>query len=461
MKLLIKNADVIVTMDENRREIKNGAIVVEEKTLLKVGPTEEIERDFNCESIDKIIDATGTVILPGFINCHHHLYQTLTRSIGTSAGLGIFDWLKKFYPIWSRLDSDAIHTSTLIGLAELMLSGTTTTSDHLLIYTNDIKVDDEIRASQEIGMRFHPTRGAMDFGEYQGGFPPEYVCESKERIIKDSLRIIETFHDPHPFSMCRVSLAPCDLIYTCTRELLVELVNLARSYENVGLHTHLSEVAPDVQACVDHHNCYPVEYASSLGWTGRDVWFAHAVHLNTKEIRILAKSNTGISHCPTSNMILASGIAPVRKLIDSGVNVALGVDGSASNDGNNMLAETRMAMLLQRVGWPGFNSSANRMSAREALELATLGGARVLGRDDIGSLESGKAADIIAFRVDDLYHAGALADPVASVITCAPTKTWLSIINGRVCIEDGQLLSVDLPTLIEKHNRISKRIINY
>ena len=451
--LLVKNIDVLATMDAARREIPDGAIFVEDNVIQRVGTTAELTADPTLHP-DRTIDARGTVVIPGLINTHHHLYQTLTRTIGTGEGKILFDWLKFLYPIWAEMDSEAVYISAKIGLAELILSGATTVADHLYLYPNDSKIDDEIRAAQEIGVRFHPTRGSMSLGESQGGLPPDRVTDSEDFILKDSLRAIETFHDPNRYSMLRIGLAPCSP-FSVTTDLMRESAKLAREYPLVNLHTHLAETKDEDRFCMEMFGMRPVEYAESVEWMGEDVWFAHMVHPNKDEIERLGHSHTGVCHCPSSNMILASGIAPIPDLIEAGARVGLGVDGSASNDGNHMLGEARQAMLLQRVGWPGFESRADRFSARQALELATLGSASVLRRDDIGAIAPGMAADFVAFRMDDLAHAGGLADPVASLVTCTPTHVWLSVINGKIVVEDGEIRTLDLPTTIERHNKIS------
>lgn len=455
--LLIKQIEVLVTMDGQRREIRNGALWVEDNVIRQVGTTPELERRPGPPA-DRTIDARGTVVIPGLVNCHHHLYQTLTRTIGTAGGKILFDWLKFLYPIWAELTPEAVYTSALVGLSELILSGATTVADHLYLFPNGSRLDDEIRAARELGVRFHPTRGSMSLGESQGGLPPDRVTDSEEDILKDSQRVIETFHDPAPYSMLRVGLAPCSP-FSVTGRLMQESAALARQYPLVNLHTHLAETIDENRFCLEMFGKRPIDYAESVGWAGEDVWFAHMVHPNEAEIEWLARHRTGVCHCPSSNMILASGIAPVRQMLDAGVKVGLGVDGSASNDSGHLLAEARQAMLLQRVGWPGFESRADRFSAREALELATLGGARVLRRDDVGSLAAGKAADFVAFRLDDLAHAGGLADPVASLVTCAPAQAWLSVINGQIIVEDGHLTTIDLGPVLERHNRISREML--
>jgi 8-oxoguanine deaminase len=460
--LFLRNADVLVTMDADRHEIKDGALLVQDNVIQAIGTTLEIEGHLASQPTalrpDRVINATGAVVLPGLINCHHHLYQTLTRAVGTSGGMILFDWLKTLYPIWAEMDAEAVYVSAKVGLSELVLSGATTVADHLYLFPNDATLDDEIRAAQEVGVRFHPTRGSMSLGESKGGLPPDRVCDSEVHILEDSQRVIERFHDPEPYSMLRIGLAPCSP-FSVTTDLMRESAALARQYPLVNLHTHLSETKDEDRFCLDMFGMRPVEYAESVDWKGQDVWFAHMVHPNPTEVKWLARTGSGVCHCPTSNMILASGIAPVREMLDNKVRVGLGVDGSASNDGNHLLGEARQAMLLQRVGWPGFESRADRLSAREALELATLGGARVLRRDDIGSLEPGKAADIVAFRLDDLAHTGGLDDPVAALVTCTPAYVWLSVINGQVVVEDGELRTVAVEPMIQRHNQISQGML--
>ena len=460
MSILIQHANTLVTMDAQRREITDGAILIEGREIVIVGTTVEVRQWMldQKHQAEREIDASGTVILPGLVNCHHHLYQTLTRSIGTAAGLSLFDWLETLYPIWGQMDSEAVYISAKLGLTELILSGATTVADHLYLFPNDARLDDEIHAAQELGIRFHPTRGSMSLGQSQGGLPPDDVCEDEDDILADCKRVIETYHDPEPFSMLRIGLAPCSP-FSVTADLMRKTAQLARKFSGVNLHTHLAETIDENRFCQQQFGMRPLEYMQSLGWTGEDVWFAHMVHPDVEEITTLAHSRTGVCHCPSSNMILASGIAPIREMRDAEVRVGLGVDGSASNDGNHLLGEVRQAMLLQRVGWPGFESSADRFSAREALELATLGGAAVLGRDDIGSLESGKAADLVAFRIDDLNHAGGLSDPVAALLTCTPACAWLSMINGQLVVENGEIRGLDIGALVTRHNELSSALL--
>jgi 8-oxoguanine deaminase len=445
--LLLKHAEVLVTLDASRREIRDGALFVRDNVIAHVGATKELPT-----TADRVIDARGMIVLPGLVNTHHHLYQTLTRAIPAAQDADLFHWLKTLYPIWAELTPDAVYTSALIGLAELVLSGCTTAADHLYLFPNGSKLDDEIRAAREIGIRFHPTRGSMSLGESQGGLPPDRVCDREEAILRDSRRVIEEFHDPTPYSMCRVSLAPCSP-FSVTPELMRESAHLARAYK-VHLHTHLAETRDEEDFCLQKFGKRPVDYAEHLEWLGSDVWFAHSVWVNDAEIARYATTGTGIAHCPSSNMRLASGIAPITKMLNARVNVGLGVDGSASNDSSHLLAEARQAMLLQRVG-----GDPKALTARQALELGTLGGARVLGRDDIGALEQGKAADFIAVNVNRLDFAGALHDPVSALVFCTPPRVDLSVINGKIVVENGELTTVDLPPVIERHNRLAREMV--
>ncbi|HKJ52513.1 MAG TPA: 8-oxoguanine deaminase, partial [Gammaproteobacteria bacterium] len=405
-----------------------------------------------------VIDARGCVVVPGLVNCHHHLFQTLTRTVGTAQGKSLFDWLQTLYPVWAEMNAECVYTSARLGLAELLLSGATTVADHLYLFPGDARLDDEIRAARELGVRFHPTRGSMSLGQSRGGLPPDSICEDEDEILADCERVIAEYHDPQAYSMLRVGLAPCSP-FSVTPELMRRTAELARRHPGVGLHTHLAETLDENRYCEQQFGMRPLAFAESLGWSGDDVWFAHMVHPDSDEIGRLAASASGVCHCPSSNMILASGIAPLRELRDAGVRVGLGVDGSASNDGNQLLGEARQAMLLQRVGWPGFESAADRFTAREALELATRGGAAVLGRDEIGSLEPGKAADLVAYRIDGIQHAGAGSDPVAALVTCAPVGAWLSMINGRIVVERGRIPDLDLDTLVRQHNRLAAELL--
>ncbi|WP_020651036.1 8-oxoguanine deaminase [Solimonas variicoloris] len=461
-KLLLTGADVLVTHDDDGREIRDGAVFLRDGWIEQIGTRRELDAwiaEAPAERTpDRRFDLAGCVLMPGLINGHHHLYQTLTRSVGTAGGLVLFDWLKKLYPIWGRMDPEAVYLSAKLGLCELLLSGATTVADHLYMFPNGARLDDEIRAAAELGVRFHPTRGSMSVGESRGGLPPDRLVEDEDAILADCERVIDRFHDPAPGSMLRIGLAPCSP-FSVSGELMRESARLARRHRHVRLHTHLGETIDEDRYCLEKFGMRPVDYAESVEWLGDDVWFAHMVHPSDGDIARMAHTCSGVCHCPSSNMILASGIAPIRQMVDAGVRVGLGVDGSASNDGNHLLGEARQTMLLQRVGWPGFESRADRMSAREALRLATRGGASILGRDELGSLEAGKAADLVAFRVDGLQHAGGQSDPVASLLTCAPASAWLSVINGRVVVEDGRIVGVDLRDLVARHNRAAAKLL--
>ncbi|MGC8781953.1 MAG: 8-oxoguanine deaminase [Anaerolineae bacterium] len=444
--LLLKHADLLVTMDARRRKIADGGLFVRDNEIVQVGPTAELP-----PTADTIIDARGMIVLPGLINTHHHLYQTLTRCIAQDSVL--FDWLVTLYPIWARLTPEAVTVSAKVGLAELMLSGCTTSSDHLYIYPNGCRIEHEIEAAVELGIRFVATRGSMSLGRSRGGLPPDSCVEDEAFILRDSRRAIEAYHQRERFAMVQVALAPCSP-FSVTADLMRESAALARAY-GVRLHTHLAETLDEERFCLEKFGARPVDYVASLGWTGADVWHAHCVYLNAAEIALFARTGSGVAHCPSSNMRLGSGIAPIRAMRDAGVRVGLGVDGSASNDSNHLLAEARQAMLLQRVREP--NPAA--LGAEEALEIATLGGARVLGREDIGALAAGMAADFIGYRLERLDFAGAQHDPLAALVFCTPPKVDLSVINGRVRVKDGEIMGLDVAALLERHNAISRKML--
>ncbi|HQE17221.1 MAG TPA: 8-oxoguanine deaminase [Aggregatilineales bacterium] len=444
--VLVRHAHTLVTMDRDRREISDGGVFIRDNVIEQVGPTSELPSE-----ADEIIDLSGHIVMPGLVNTHHHMYQTLTRAMAQDSNL--FNWLKTLYPIWAGLTSEAVYISALTAMAELILSGCTTSSDHLYIYPNDARIDDEIRAAQEIGLRFHAARGSMSLGESQGGLPPDSVVEDEEDILRDSQRAIETYHDPARHSMLRVVLAPCSP-FSVTPDLMRESVKMAQEYD-VLLHTHLAETLDEEQFCLETFGRRPVEYMQDLGWMGDHVWHAHSVFVNDEEVKLFAETDTGVAHCPNSNMRLGSGVAPILAYRAHGVRVGLGVDGSASNDGGHMLGEARQAMLLQRV-----QHGPEVFSARQALEMATLGGASVLRRDDIGALAPGMSADLIAIDLNRVEYAGALHDPVAATVLCAPLGVDFSMINGRVVVKEGQLTTIDLGPVIERHNQISRALIN-
>jgi cytosine/adenosine deaminase-related metal-dependent hydrolase len=444
--LLIKNARVLVTMDDARREIANGAVFIRDNVIEQVGRSDELP-----QSADEVIDASAHVVMPGLVNTHHHMYQSLTRAIPAAQNGELFSWLSNLYPLWAGLTAEMVHVSTLTAMAELILSGCTTSSDHLYIYPNDCKLDDSIEAAQKIGMRFHASRGSMSVGQSKGGLPPDRVVEEEGDILADTQRLIETYHDSSRHAMQRIVVAPCSP-FSVSRDLMKESATMARSY-GVSMHTHLAENFNDIAYSREKFNMTPAEYAEDCGWVGPDVWHAHCVQLDDDGIYLFARTGTGIAHCPCSNMRLASGIAPIRKMLDRGVPVGLGVDGSASNDAGHMLGEVRQAMLLQRVGF-----GPDAMTARQALEVATLGGAKVLNRDDIGALKPGMSADLVMFRLDGIGMAGALHDPVAALVFCTPPNVDYSIINGKVVVRQGQLCSIDLPVIIERHNALASRL---
>ena len=453
--LLLKNADVLCTMSEpgeNERsiesEIKGGGLFARNGIIEAVGESSSLPL-----IADTIIDMKGHVVIPGMVNTHHHLFQNLTRAVPAAQNSELFGWLKTLYPIWSNIGPEHVYWSTALGLAELALSGCTTSSDHLYIYPNGAKLDDSLSAASDIGVRFHGTRGSMSIGESQGGLPPDSLTEKETFILSESQRLIETYNDSSRYAMQRVALAPCSP-FSVSIDLMRESAAMARSY-GVGLHTHLAENAEDIEYGLQQFGMRPGEYIEAVGWTGDDVWHAHCVQLNSEEINLFAKTGTGIAHCPCSNMRLASGIAPVRQMLDSGVKVGLGVDGSASNDSGNMLNEARQTMLLQRV-----NSKASSMTAREALKVATRGGASVLNRDDIGVLAPGYAADITAFKRNNVDFSGSDWDPVASLVFCGPGKANYTIINGKIIVSEGQLTTIPMEKLIHEHNKLSHNLIN-
>jgi cytosine/adenosine deaminase-related metal-dependent hydrolase len=450
--LLIKNARLLVTMDAQRREIEGGAVFVRGHAIEAVGPSHELPT-----SADTVIDAHDQVVIPGLVNTHHHMYQSLTRVVRPAQDCELFDWLRVLYPIWARLTPEMIGVSTQTAMAELLLSGCTTSSDHLYLFPNGSRLDDSLEAAAQIGMRFHAARGAMSVGESQGGLPPDRVVETEAHILADTQRVIERWHDPARHAMQRIVVAPCSP-FSVSRELMRDAAVLAREH-GVSLHTHLAENDKDIAYTREKFNCTPAEYAEQLGWVGPDVWHAHCVKLDEAGIRLFAQTGTGVAHCPGSNMRLASGAAPIRAMRDAGVPVAIAVDGSASNDSGHMLGEARLALLLQRVAH-GPVKGPSALTAREVLELATLGGARVLGRDDIGALAPGMAADIVTIPLDEIGLAGAHHDPLAALFFCHVPRVQHSIVHGRVVVRDGQLQTVDLPRLLARHNQLARQLVH-
>jgi 8-oxoguanine deaminase len=448
--LLVRNISTLVTMNARRDEIRNASLLVRDGVIEQAGRAADLPG-----SADEVLDLKGRhLVMPGLVNTHHHFYQTLTRAVPAAQNADLFSWLKTLYPIWARLTAEGVRASAQMCAAELILSGCTTASDHLYIFPNDATLDDEIRAVQEIGLRFHASRGSMSVGEAQGGLPPDSVVEDEPGILRDSQRLIETWHDDRRFSMIRMTLAPCSP-FSVSPALMRESAALARSYPGVRLHTHLAESKPDVDYSLATFGMTPGDYAESVGWLGADVWHAHGVWLDDRAIESFARTGTGVAHCPCSNMRLGSGFAPVRKLLQAQVPVGLGTDGAASNDATNLFQEARQACLSARVR----DLDATAMTAREALEIATLGGARVLGRDDIGCLAPGMAADFICIDLDRPSFAGALHDPVAALVLCDVGGVDYSFINGRRVVDKGRLTTAELPRLIESVNRLSAILV--
>lgn len=440
---LLKSIETILTMDDQRRELSGADILIEDGVITAIG------HDLVAPDAEQVAGA-GCVVTPGLVNTHHHLYQTLTRAVPGGQDALLFGWLQTLYPIWSRFGPEEMFISAQIGLAELALSGCTLTSDHLYLYPNGSRLDDTIAAAHEIGMRFHPTRGAMSIGESDGGLPPDSLVEEEAAILQDCVRVIDAHHDPKEGAMVRVGVAPCSP-FSVSRELMRDAALLARD-KGVMMHTHLAENDEDIAYSEANFGCRPGQYAEDLGWTGDDVWHAHCVKLDAQEIALFARTGTGVAHCPCSNCRLGSGIAPVRAMRDGGVKVGLGVDGSASNDQGNLILEARQAMLLQRV-----SLGADAMSSREALEIATRGGADVLGRSDVGRLEVGKRADIAVWDVRGIESAGSW-DP-AALLLAGPMKARHVFVEGRQIVRDGQIATLDLPKVIERQNQLAQALI--
>ena len=440
-ELLIRNADYLLTMDETRRELVSADVLLRDGVVVAVGQ--------NLTTEGEVIEASGCVVTPGLVNTHHHLYQSLTRAVPGGQDALLFGWLKTLYPIWARFTPDHMYVSAQVGLAELALSGCTLSSDHLYMYPNGSRLEDTIHAAAEIGMRFQPTRGAMSIGESDGGLPPDALVEREAAILEDCIRVIDGCHDPSASSMCRVGIAPCSP-FSVSRDLMRDAALLARD-KGVMLHTHLAENEEDIAYSLAQFGCRPGQYAQDLGWVGPDVWHAHCVKLDPSEIALFAQTKTGVAHCPCSNCRLGSGIAPLRAMRDAGVPVGLGVDGSASNDAGNLVAEARQAMLLQRVA-----GGADAMSAREALEIATRGGADILGRPECGRIEVGARADIAIWDVSGIESAGSW-DP-AALLLAGPTTVRDLLVEGRSVVRDGQVVTIDLPAQIAQQNKLARAL---
>ena len=447
---VLQNADALVCMDDERQEIADGAIAFRGGVIEAVGSTAELAA--LSAQADERIDATGCVVTPGLVNTHHHLFQTLTRALPGAIDTSLFGWLKRLYPIWGRYRPEDIFAATQLGLAELALSGCTMTSDHLYLFPEGVTLDDSIHAAREIGLRFHATRGSMSVGESAGGLPPDALVEDEEAILADSIRVIDRFHDPSDGAMLRIGIAPCSP-FSVSRDLMRESALLARD-KGVMLHTHLAEDADDVAFSLERFGCRPGQYVEDLGWTGADVWHAHCVQLDAAEIGLFSRTQTGVAHCPCSNCRLGSGIAPVRAFLDAGIAVGLGVDGSASNDSGHLLAEARQAMLLQRV-----TLGAQAMSPREALWLATRGGARILGRTDCGSLEAGRRADFAVWDIGGIPSAGTW-DKVAGLLLSPPAGARDVYVEGLPIVRGGELVTVGRERILQASEHSLKRLVS-
>jgi 8-oxoguanine deaminase len=452
--LLIKNARCIATMAG--AELNNASIFVRGNLIEAIGPASALP-----QTADGVIDAQHHLVTPGLINTHHHMVQSLTRAIPAVQNAELFSWLKGLYPIWAGLTPDMVRVSNQVAMAELLLSGCTTSSDHLYIYPNGVRLDDSIDAARSIGLRFTATRGAMSVGQSKGGLPPDHLVEDERFILKETQRLLETYHDTAHGSMLHIAAAPCSP-FTVSQDLMRQSAVLARSFK-ARLHTHLAENDHDIAYTQEKFNCSPTQYAEQLGWVGPDVWHAHCVKLDDAGIYLFGKTKTGVAHCPCSNMRLASGIAPIRKMLNAGVPVGIGVDGSASNDGAHLLGEARQAMLLARLGKSlepfGCDTAPQAMTARDALALATTGGAQVLGRSDIGHLAVGMCADLAVWDLNTIAFAGgAVHDPVGALLLCASPQAAYTVVNGRVVVQQGRLTTLEIEPLIEAHNAYAQAL---
>ncbi len=432
--LLIKNARYLVSMDEERRELKNHSILIEDGIIIRV------EADIEPEPNWEVVNAEHMWVFPGLINTHHHFYQALTRCLGEVQEAELFPWLKTLYPIWARLTPAGVRAGTRVALAELIKSGCTTASDHHYVFPRGQDphlIDQQIEAAGEMGVRFHPCRGSMSRGEDEGGLPPREVVQKEEEILEDSRRLIEKYHDPRPYSMCQIVLAPCSP-FSVTPELLRETAVLARQY-GVRCHTHLAETADEDDYCQKELGLRPLEFMEKMGWTGPDVWYAHGIHFQDEELEVLARTGTGVAHCPVSNQKLSSGVARIPEMLKLGVRVGLAVDGSASNDASNMLLEMKSALLLHKLYW-----GVDALDARGVLEMATRGGARLLGRPELGSIAPGQAADLFLVDARRVGFAGAQSDPVTALLTCGDAlQADLTLIGGRIVVREGKLTEID------------------
>jgi 8-oxoguanine deaminase len=453
---LITHAAAVVTMNANMEIVKGGYVAIQDGWITEVGVTPENLQSKLCTPEDDlctVLNAEGKVVIPGLVNTHHHLYQTLTRAYPPAINSALFQWLQRLYPVWAKLDEEAIRLGTLVGMAELMLSGCTTTTDHHYVFPQGIRgelIDIQIEAAKTLGMRFHPCRGSMNLSQKDGGLPPDSVVQTEDEILKDSERLVATYHNPSPGAMIRIALAPCSP-FSVTTELMQNTASLALQ-KGVRLHTHLAETIDEENFCLRRFGCRPVDYLAKVGWLNNSTWLAHGIHFAADEIARLGAAGVGIAHCPGSNMRLGSGIAKVTDLINAGSPVGIAVDGSASNDASHMLAEVRQALLLARLA-----RGADSMTVMNALQMATVGGTACLGRDDLGSLEPGKVADIAIFSLDDIGYSGA-GDPVGALLLCHPSHVDTLVVNGKIVVEHGELQTLDLPPILEAHRKKAREI---
>jgi cytosine/adenosine deaminase-related metal-dependent hydrolase len=446
--LLIRDIHTVITMDSQDSVLRGGFIYAENGEIKQLGthPPARLRAD-------RTISARYAVAIPGLVNTHHHLCQTLTRACAAAADMELFRWLRTLYPMWARLDEEAMHAAALVGMAELLLSGCTTTADHHYLFPRGQKklIDAEIAAARKIGIRFHPTRGSMSVGESQGGLPPDSVVQDNDEILDDCERLVRKYHDAAPGSMLRIAFGPC-APFSVSEELMRQTAVMAERL-HVRMHTHLAETRDEQDYCLKHFGKRPLDFMADVGWLGENTWVAHAIHFNAPEVRRLGRGRVGIAHCPSSNMRLGSGMAPVLALRRAGSPVGLGVDGSASNDSSHMLAEARQALLLNRLA-----HGAAALKAREALRMATVEGAACLGRDDIGTLAAGKRADIALFDLRDVGYSGA-EDVAAALVLCAPTRAETLIVDGRVVVDNHELKTIALAPVLSRHRRFAARMV--
>ena len=448
--VVLRNCHTVATMVDGAEPLHRVDIHLAGGRIEAVGPGLAVPDDA------REINASRHVVYPGFVNTHHHLYQTLTRNIPAVQDAKLFDWLVGLYEVWRELDTEAVEVSTRVGVGELLLSGCTTTTDHFYVFPKNAPqefLDVEIETALRMGIRFHPTRGSMSRGRSHGGLPPDDLVQDPESILKDCERVIRRYHDPKPRAMCRIALAPCSP-FSVTTELLRDTMVFAREH-GVICHTHLCETKDEEAYCLATHGKRPLEYMESVGWVGPDVWYAHGIYFNDDEIKRLAASGTGIAHCPTSNLRLGSGICPVPQMLDAGVRVGIGVDGSASNDSSHFLREIQSALLVHRVG-----TGVDAMPASRVLRMATVGGAEVLRQPEVGRIAPGMAADLAVFNLERIDFAGAMADPAAAPIFCgAGIRTDYTIVAGRVVVEKGRLIGTDEAELFHRANRVAGRML--